>query len=113
MTLTARRSVKPTMRASYRRSEPRAARLTTARGICVSGCQYPAGWIAGHDTLGRDIADAPESDSSPRPFPAEAIDLVVLPVSVHAFALDHFAPNCSRSGLRPGRWRAGGAPLKP
>ena len=45
-------------------------------------------------------ADAPATDRPP-PFRA-AIGLVVLPVSVHAFALGHRASSCAASGLRPG-----------
>ena len=46
-------------------------------------------------------ADAPGADSPPT-FPADAIGLVVLPVSVHAFSSGQLAPFCAAAGLRPG-----------
>ena len=59
---------------------------------------------------GAAFADAPGADS-PR-LPADAIGLVVLPVSVHAFVLGQLAPFCGGAGPEARRWRAGGAPLK-
>jgi hypothetical protein len=56
------------------------------------------------------MAAAPESDSGPplpRFGPGGGARLS------YAFALDDFASLCLRPGRRPGRWRAGGAPLKP
>jgi hypothetical protein len=58
---------------------------------------------------GRDIAAAPESDSGPS---LPRLVVLVVPRLSHAFPLDDFAHSCPASGSWPGRWRAGGAPLK-
>jgi hypothetical protein len=51
---------------------------------------------------GAALADAPGADSPPT-FSADAIGLMVLPVSVHAFPLGHFAPFRAGPGRNPAR----------
>ena len=68
--------------------------------VILTGERMPGmegGARLGHRLRGRDMADARSADS-PRLSPADAVGLVVLPVSVHAFPLGQLAP----TALRPG-----------
>jgi hypothetical protein len=92
---------------------PGAALRRVTTGLAVAGMaarRRPPAPGSVRTREGAASADAQGADS-PLPFPAAAIGLVVLPVSVHAFALGQLAPFRDRGG-EARRWRAAGAPLK-
>jgi hypothetical protein len=62
---------------------------------------------------GRGLSRRPRTPDRPLTFPADAIGLVVLPLSVHAFALGQLALFMIAWRALAGHWRAEGAPLKP
>ena len=99
-------------RAMTRQWYPRPAGARCSAGYCVtaghhrpsgSGDSRPASAAAPgsvHTREGAASADAPDAD---RPYlPADAIGLVVLPVSVRGFPLGQLTPFCAEPELRSG-----------
>ena len=91
---------------------PRPVFAWRGAGCCVTaGHHRPGGSGDGRPALGaarqrsaaRGRGDGRRPGrGQPPPFPADAIGLVALPVSVHAFPRGQLAPFCAVAGMRPG-----------
>ena len=78
-----------------------------------NGEQPPVCGKRGQPPCARRGRPTPRARTVCRPFPAGAVVLVVMPASVHAFTLRHFASLPSIPARAEARgWRAGGVPLK-